>query len=219
MLSLAPATVFRQRPPIMVDADDQSEQQLLGLAVAALRNRIVPRFSQEKAGEAFGTSGQGWAKYENGRAPSIFKPDVQRRLAEALGFNHAELLEEYERLKGDGHRSFSPVARPPRPDMHLVRPTAGLVVRETIQAGAWLDADDLGWAEQRRYAAAADPRFPAEAQYVALVRGDSMDQAGIFDGDFAHLVDITCDRIPAGQRQHRRGRARPLRRPTARVYS
>lgn len=192
MLSLAPATVLRHRPPIMADVDDQSEQALLGRAVAALRARA--KLNQSQAGEAFGTTGQGWAKYENGRAPTIFRPDVQRRLAEALGFSLADLQAEYQRVIADvgGRPAFGRPSALRRSDIQLVSVGPGLLIRETIQAGAWLDAEDLGWEEQKRFPAAADPRFPAEAQCVAPVRGDSMDLARIYDGDFAHLVDITA---------------------------
>lgn len=64
----------------------------------------------------------------------------------------------------------------------------GLPVRETVQAGAWLLADDTGQAEPRRFPAARDPRFPNADQWLAEVRGDSMNLIGIVEGDLVHCV-------------------------------
>lgn len=69
----------------------------LGRALAVLRARSG--LFQAQAGQAFGTSGQGWAKYENGQAASIFKPSVQARLAAAVGATVGELLDEVERQR------------------------------------------------------------------------------------------------------------------------
>ena len=48
--------------------------------------------TQEAAGEAFGTSGQNWQKYEAGKAPSVFQPAIQRRLTRAVAASVEDLV-------------------------------------------------------------------------------------------------------------------------------
>lgn len=63
-----------------------------------------------------------------------------------------------------------------------------LAVRYQVQAGAWLEVDDMTQARIKGPPVAADDRFPAAAQWLELVRGDSVD---LFfpDGSFVHVVD------------------------------
>jgi transcriptional regulator with XRE-family HTH domain len=83
--------------PFTPAPDDHALMVELGAALAVLRARAS--FSQAEAGAAFGTTGQAWAKYENGRASAIFKPSVQDRLAKAVGASRRDLLEEVERRR------------------------------------------------------------------------------------------------------------------------
>lgn len=69
---------------------------MLGRALALLRTEAG--LTQERAGEAFGGSGQNWQKYEAGKAPGVFRPSVQRRLAAALGASVSDLLLSRERV-------------------------------------------------------------------------------------------------------------------------
>jgi SOS-response transcriptional repressor LexA len=72
-----------------------------------------------------------------------------------------------------------------------------LPVRGVVQAGAWIEAvEDL---EPEELPAARDPRFPKAAQWLSIVRGDSMNAleregrpAGIYDGDLVHCVDAVA---------------------------
>lgn len=75
-------------------------------------------------------------------------------------------------------------------------PNDRLPIRGQIQAGAWLELDPQQEPVYETYPVAPDLRFPAKAQWIARVRGDSMNAltkngqpAGILDGDFVHLVD------------------------------
>ncbi|AQR60452.1 transcriptional regulator [Brevundimonas sp. LM2] len=61
----------------------------LGEALAALRRESG--LSQAEAGARAGMTSQGWGLYEGGRRPGLFRPDVQRRLTEALGVTPEDL--------------------------------------------------------------------------------------------------------------------------------
>lgn len=74
---------------------DSGPMRALGRALAVLRVRAG--LSQSQAGARLGVTGQGWSKYENGMARSIFQPSVQARLAESVGASRADLLEEAAR--------------------------------------------------------------------------------------------------------------------------
>ena len=91
--------------------EDRIEQRLLGRALALLRTRA--QLTQEAAGAAFGVSGQNWQKYESGRAPSVFRPAVQRRLARAVDATVEDLWLARDQIAG-GQASPQP-ARPSPP--------------------------------------------------------------------------------------------------------
>lgn len=70
-----------------------------------------------------------------------------------------------------------------------------LPVRGEVRAGAWSQVED-DQSEPETHPAARDPRFPKAAQWLSIVRGDSMNAlvrngrpAGIYDGDMVHCVD------------------------------
>jgi SOS-response transcriptional repressor LexA len=166
---------------------DIPEMRLLGRALGMVRKRAG--MSQEQAGEAYGISGEGWRKYESGAAKAIFSPDTQDRLARAVGAARDDIIAERARLAGEdapaaritpGERASWAQAR--APELTL------LPIRDTVQAGAWLMADD-----SRQVAAshpvARDPRFPNAHQWLSEVRGDSMNALNIVDGDLVHCVD------------------------------
>lgn len=95
--------------------EDRTEQKLLGRALAMLRVRA--QMTQEAAGAAFGASGQNWQKYESGRAPGVFRPAVQRRLARAVGATVEDLWLAREHLAA---RAAQPP--PPPPDRKPFNP-------------------------------------------------------------------------------------------------
>jgi transcriptional regulator with XRE-family HTH domain len=149
--------------------------------------RVIGGISQgaaaEQAGEALGVGmkQQTWSMIEKGeRALEVGELDA---VASAVGLDRETLLREAARLTGRP----TPAARPLQPSLLAQQ---DLLIRDRVQAGAWLAAEHLGWEEQKRFSALPDPRFPAAAQYIASVAGDSMNAVHIFDGDYAHLVDI-----------------------------
>lgn len=82
---------------IAIPEADRAAAAVLGRALKVLRTRAG--FSLLEAGERAGITSQGWGKYESGSAPGIFRPSVQRRLSEALGFSAAALVEECARVE------------------------------------------------------------------------------------------------------------------------
>lgn len=131
-------------------------------------------------------TGQGWAKYERGQAPSIFNPAVQLRLISPMGFSLADLERERLALAGGGRpatvtelKTWQESAKPQT-----------LPIRDRVQAGNWLEADDTSQVSPRKHAFARDPRFPHADQWLSEVFGDSVDRLGIFDGDLVHCVDF-----------------------------
>lgn len=171
-----------------VSADSLRERELLGRALAVLRERAS--LSQTVAGERFGVSGQNFGKYERGQAPSIEQRSVQERLAMAVGSTREALLEERDRLAGVRSNVASIADRIiPRPDAIPVRHSALLPLRDRVQAGAWLLADDTAQVMGNGHPVGYDSRYPTAQQWLSAVSGDSVDQLGIFDGDLVHCVD------------------------------
>ncbi len=165
------------------EAEDTAEAKAYGRALAMLR--AGAGISQEEAGSRFGISGQGFRKYETGAAPTIFKPGTRRRLAQSVG----STIEQLEQLKEEvSHgiadmrgRSAPPIS--PKQDLML------LPVRDRVQAGAWLAADDHRQDEPAKVPVARDPRYGHANQWLSEVVGDSVNQLRIFDGDLVHVVD------------------------------
>lgn len=131
------------------------------------------------------SSGEAWRVYETGKAPTIFKPGVQFRLANAVGATMADLLAERDHAAG---RSIKPVSTLRGDPFHNGDRTE-LPIRDRIQAGAWLLADDIAQDEPRMFPAAKDGRYPFAKQWMSEVIGDSMNLLGILDGDFVQCVD------------------------------
>lgn len=187
MQSLALARPPLQRPRIMprnIETTGPNDDALaLGRALTVLRKRAG--LNQEGAGDRIGVSGQAWAKYENGRAPGIFNPATQRRLTEALGFEPADLERERQVLVG-GQRSATVTELK---TWAQSQSNSSMPIRDRVQAGAWLMADDTTQLE-RRHAFARDPRFPHADQWLSEVFGDSVDRLGIFDGDLVHCINF-----------------------------
>lgn len=168
---------------------DAPEQKLLGRALRLLRKRAD--LSTEKAGENFGISGEGWRKYEAGMAKAIFAPDTQTRLAAAVGATREDLLAERARLAGEDPPALprpTPAERMTWTQSRQAPELQLLPIRDTVQAGAWLMADDSRQ-DVAAYPAARDPRFPHAHQWLSEVRGDSVNLLNIVDGDLVHCVD------------------------------
>lgn len=188
MQSLALKRPPLQRPPRMVSdvemAGHGDDALLLGRALAVLRKRAG--LTQEGAGARMEMSGQAWAKYEKGRVPGIFHPNTQRRITAALGFEVADLERERNILTGGGQPATVTEIR----SWAASTSNTTLPIRDRVQAGAWLMADDTSQVTPRRHSFARDPRFPHADQWLSEVFGDSVDRLGIFDGDLVHCVSF-----------------------------
>lgn len=189
MQSLALARRFHQT--CFVATEDATEMELLGRALAALRRRRG--MSQAVAGERLGLTPQGYGKYETGKTPSIFHPDTQRKLTEALGATIHDLHHERDRMA-----MLTPAARA-RAVLESAQarfasraPAEGMQIRDRVQAGAWLSADDAAQEPLGLYHALPDLRFSFADQWLSQVVGDSVDKLRIFDGDLVQVVDAVA---------------------------
>lgn len=168
----------------LAEPDDEAEARALGEALKELR--LAARMSQAAAAEGMGLgSGEAWRVYEAGKAPTIFKPGVQFKLAHAVGATLAEFLAVRDRIAGR-----KPAGRVIRAaEAFLGAPLGELPIRDRIQAGAWLQADDTRQTAPKTFPAARDARYPQAEQWISEVIGDSMNLLGINDGDFVHCID------------------------------
>lgn len=87
-----------------------------------------------------------------------------------------------------GLRSREPQANREMPTRLPVRSAPLLPVRYEVKAGAWIERDELAQAPMKGPPVSADPAYPADAQWLELVRGDSMD---LFypEGSWVHVID------------------------------
>lgn len=166
--------------------DAPSEQKSLGEALKRLRQRAG--LSQAEAADRAEIVEITWRRYEKGvRGVTL---DKLIELAQAIGFDRDSLLMEQAAVVGG-------VAPPPTARGHLERVAAftpapndaGLVIRDRVQAGNWLEADDTGQSTYRTYPAVRDARYPHADQWLSEVMGDSVNRLNIFEGDMVHLVD------------------------------
>lgn len=174
-----------------------SGAQAFGLALKRLRVRAD--LTQEQAAEKAGVATQSWRRYEWGERDLSL--DKWMGLAEAIGFtgddlqleraaigdgpalNTARMSSVLDAARGGTMVSFPRAFANPTPELQF------LTVRDRVQAGAWLAADDLAQDEPRTYPAVRDPRYPGARQWLSEVVGDSVNQLGIFSGDFVQIVD------------------------------
>jgi SOS-response transcriptional repressor LexA len=149
---------------------------------------IIRRWLTTTAAEQ-GITPAAWAK-KAGVAPST----VQRAIKPDYEFvTTSRTLAKLASVAGVAPPALSDspsatLALPGRPD------ASGLPIRRRVQAGAWLQVDDIGQVEPKRYPASRDPRFPGAQQWLSEVVGDSMnalDRPGpIFEGDLVHVIDV-----------------------------
>lgn len=164
--------------------DSDPELKLLGRALAQLR--ADRGFTQDTASAAFGTSPQNWAKYENGRAPTLYRPDVQRRLTKAIGSDMEELQMVRARLAGEPAPRPTPLGTWDASNFASPRGEPSVLpIRHRLQA-AWV-LDDEG-AIYGHYHLTRDPRFHLADQWLAEVLDDHAEGLGIRRGDLAHMV-------------------------------
>ena len=123
----------------MVRFATDDDARRLGEALAELRRD--KGLSQAEAGARIGMTSQGWGLYESGRRSGLFRPDIQRRLASALGATPEDLLlklrpePEMAKAPADGvespRRAFR--AGPKPADVRMIHLT-------TDEMAPWADA-------------------------------------------------------------------------------
>jgi len=165
--------------------DDAAEAKAMGRALSVIRARAG--ISQEQAGERLGISGEGYRKYEAGTSAGVFRPHILRRLARALNTSLEQIVSE-----SGLSASFFPTAMRGDATLASEAVTALLPIRDRVQAGAWLMADDFGQDTPKRYPAARDPRYAHAEQWLSEVVGDSLNKLNIVDGDLVHCVDVVA---------------------------
>lgn len=187
MLALAGERSAR-RYSTMEKRTSVTPQAAMGEAIRRLRDRSG--YTQEKAAELASVVELSWRRYEKGeRDLSLAKASA---LVGAIGFSQEDLLRTLAEVQGapnDALASNEGGAGKLR-SAGTPRPTATeLPIRDRVQAGAWLLADDLLMPEPRMYPATPDPRYARASQWLSEVLGDSMNKLNIFEGDLVKVVD------------------------------
>lgn len=182
MLALAVSTGGVQPRWMTQPTYDEITLVHLGRALAYLRKEAG--LSQPAAAERIGTSAQNWGKYENGKATSLYQPEVQRRLAGAVNSNIETLQMVASRLRGDFNQQIDHAHAVAESGAyaHLARPT--LPIQERLQA-AWIveNSAPLGsWHIGR------DPRWERADQWLAEMYDDHAEGLGIGRGDLVQCV-------------------------------
>jgi transcriptional regulator with XRE-family HTH domain len=168
------------------DDEDAEDRRRMGAALAQLRDRAG--MSQEQAALAAGYQAkQSWQQLESGRGKGIFRPALQRKLAGALG----RTVEEWLMLAANLEQ------RAPTPTGALAErlPPSGagrasdiVPIRGRVQANVWIPIDDLADAAPRPSNMTRDAKYGRADQYLRPCFGESMNLAGLLDGDFAHIA-------------------------------
>lgn len=173
---------LRRMPKVVADQGADQERALRARALKVLRKRAD--LTQEEAASRVNVQPGSWRRYEWGERELSL--DKLGELAGALGYKLEDLLNIRDELaSGQPHdvskRAAAPVV-PLFPNQGVLLP-----IRDRVQAGAWLVADDVGQVP-KTYPAARDPRYPYAEQWLSEVVGDSVDLLGIREGDLVQLV-------------------------------
>jgi transcriptional regulator with XRE-family HTH domain len=166
-----------------------TEQQMLGRALRNLRKRAD--LTQGQAADNAGVEVVTWQRYEWGKRDLSFSQ--LQPLAEAVGATRDELLAELASVtSGPALRVLPSPQGGALQRRRLQIESVELPIRDRVQAGAWLQADDMSQQRPRKWPAAKDPRYAHADQWLSEVVGDSMnalEPAPIFEGDLVHCVD------------------------------
>jgi hypothetical protein len=122
--------------------------------------------------------------FASGKSRSI-RADTLQAIANQLG-QSMDVVSEALGLPMRQRSEMEPVGQDPRRFPLAAAPI--LPVRFAVQAGAWIERDDLVQSPFRGPPVSADPSYPREAQWLELVRGDSMDLY-YPEGAWVHVVD------------------------------
>lgn len=164
--------------------DDDAELLLLGRALAYLRREAG--LSQPQAAERIGTSAQNYGKYENGKAPTLHRRDVQRRLAEAVNADIETMMMVVAKLRGETAEQVEQAFTERGRYAHLATPT--LTIRQRLHAAWTLDDDKMNFGS---WHIGRDPRWELADQWLGEVLDDHAEELGIIRGDLVHCVSAT----------------------------
>lgn len=160
------------------------EVTALGEALADLRR--ASGLSQAEAGARAGMTSQGWGLYEGGRRPGLFRPDVQRRLTDALSATPEDLaLKLAARAQSHPDARAEDVQSPARPFAGPAAPSAPAVERMS------LSTDELApWAASGVVLEMDAGRWPRRDQGCVIDLNDGTRIVRIYvgaDADRLHL--------------------------------
>lgn len=185
MVSLAVARApIQPRWMAQPNDDDDAELKLLGRTLAYLRREAG--LTQAQVAERLDTSTQNYGKYENAKAPTLYRQDVQRNLAAALGVDLETFLMVRARLAGQTVQSLNydrVFERASDTFAHLRPPR--LVIRHRLQAAWTLDDDDMNYGNWHM---GRDPRWENADQWLDEMSDDHAEGLGINRGDLVHCV-------------------------------
>lgn len=163
----------------MSGSDETFQARALGEALATLRRERG--LSQAEAGQRIGMTSQGWGLYEAGKRPSLFRPDVQRRLTGALDATPEALVLQLE-------------GEPASPEVLAVN---GVSARGRTFEGApiasrrlRLETDELTpWASAGTVLEYAPGRWPRRGQGCIIQMDDGVQKVRLYDrADDAEVV-------------------------------
>lgn len=154
-------------------------------AAAIRRLRVTAHLTQEEAAARMEVSKQAWQQYEAAGVKSVLNLDTQERIVAALGSSLEELHRAAAQEQGAGAKPVGAMSQL----VEKAREAAMLPIRDRVQAGAWLLADDVAQMPRGTYPVVKDSRYPYADQWLSEVVGDSVDRLNIFDGDLVHVVD------------------------------
>lgn len=163
----------------MSGSDETFQARALGEALATLRRERG--LSQAEAGQRIGMTSQGWGLYEAGKRPSLFRPDVQRRLTGALDATPEALVLQLE-------------GEPASPEVLAVN---GVSARGRTFEGApvasrrlRLETDELApWASAGTVLEYAPGRWPRRGQGCIIQMDDGVQKVRLYDrADDAEVV-------------------------------
>jgi transcriptional regulator with XRE-family HTH domain len=161
------------------------EKQAMGLALRKLRKKR--NLTQAQAAERANMVDATWRRHELGQRDTSIEQIIT--MAVAIGFTSDDLLEEFAELSGSPQRTLHMAPAALFPTTTKAPQGIELPVRDRVQAGAWLAADDFSQIPVRYVSAIKDPRYAHADQWLCEVLGDSVNQLYIFEGDFIHCVD------------------------------
>ncbi len=185
--------------------ESDSDARRLGEALAGLRRERG--LSQAEAGERAGMTSQGWGLYEAGKRPGLFRPDVQRRLTQAIDATAEELAMRLGAADAP--------ASPPEPAGRRME-SAGRAFAGAPTRRLQLSNDDLApWAASGVVVEYEPGRWPRRDQGCVIEMGDGTLRVRLYERADADAVIVRG--ISGGEERIARGDTRQVSAVIARL--